>query len=93
MRTAELLIPHSSPRSPRRQEPHWDDRIVARLLAPRIDPALANVTLPWSPATHAARAMLRAVLREGGGPCYARSHPAALTVRLQQVSRCLRLAY
>ena len=38
-------------------------------------------------------AMLRAVLGDGGGPCYVRSHPAALTVRLQEVSRCLRVAY
>ena len=33
MRTAELPIQHSSPPSPRRQEPHWENRIVARLLA------------------------------------------------------------
>jgi len=38
-------------------------------------------------------AILRAVLSDGGGPCYVRSHPAALTVRLQEVSRCLRVAY
>jgi len=38
-------------------------------------------------------AMLRAILSDGGGPCYVRSHPAALTVRLQAVSRCLRVAY
>ena len=38
-------------------------------------------------------AMLRAVLADGGGPCYVRSHPAALTVRLQELSRCLRVAY
>ena len=38
-------------------------------------------------------AMLRAVLSEGGGPCYVRTHPAALTVRLQEVSRCLRVAF
>jgi hypothetical protein len=160
MRTAELPIPHSSPRSPRRQEPPWDDRIVARLLAPWLDRDLAEATLFRSPVTHAARAVqltssrrpslarsldalveradqaapssmsaalrpcreqvrdalpeikaisarlrtaepvdargvaiLRAVLGDGGGPCYARSHPAALTVRLQEVSRCLRVAY
>jgi hypothetical protein len=160
MRTAQLPIPHSSPPSPRRQEPHWEDRIVARLLAPWSDRDLANVALSWSPVTHAramqlttsrsrhslarslellveraeqappscmsaaippcreqvrdalpeiraisawlrtaepadARgvAILRAVLGDGGGPCYARSHPAALTVRLREVSRCLRVAY
>jgi hypothetical protein len=38
-------------------------------------------------------AMLRAVLADGGGPCYVRSHPAALIVRLQELSRCLRVAY
>jgi hypothetical protein len=37
-------------------------------------------------------AMLRAVLTDGGGPCYVRSHPAALTMRLQEVSRWLRVA-
>jgi len=161
MRTAELLIQHLSPRTPRRQEPHWDDRIVARLLAPRIDRDLAQGTLSRSTVTHAARAvqltdgrgrrslarslqllveraertapsgmsaaiapcreqvrnalpeiraisawlrtaepvdargvaMLRAVLADGGGPCYVRSHPAALTARLQEVSRCLHVAY
>jgi len=161
MRTAELFIPHWSPRSPRRHEPHWDDRIVARLLAPRIDRDLAEGTPSWSTVTHAARAaqltsgrsrhslarslellaeraeqaapscmsaaiapcraqvrdalpeiraisaclrtaepvdargvaMLRALLVDGGGPCYVRSHAAALTVRLQEVLRCLRVAY
>ena len=160
MRTAELLIQHSSPRSIRRRETHYD-RIVARLLAPRIDRDLAQGTPSRSTVTHAARAMqltsnrsrhslarslellveraeqrapscmsaavapcreqvrnalpeiraisawlrtaepidargvamLRAVLGDGGGPCYVRSHPAALTGRLQEVSRCLRVAY
>jgi hypothetical protein len=55
MRTAELLFPHSSPRSPRRQEPHWENRIVARLLAPSIDRDLAEATLSWSPG-HPCRA-------------------------------------
>jgi hypothetical protein len=35
-------------------------------------------------------AMLRALLGDGGGPCYVRSHAAALTKRLREVSRCLR---
>ena len=38
-------------------------------------------------------AMLRAVLGDGGGPCYVRSHPASLTVRLREVSRWLRVSY
>ena len=38
-------------------------------------------------------AMLRAILADGDGPGYVRSQPAALTVRLQEVSRCLRVAY
>jgi hypothetical protein len=38
-------------------------------------------------------AMLRALLSDGGGPCYVRTHPAALIVRLQEVSRCLRVSY
>ena len=37
-------------------------------------------------------AMLRALLGDGGGPCYVRSQPAALTQALQEVSRCLRAA-
>ena len=161
MRTAELPIPHSSPPSIRRREPHCDDRIVCRLLAPHIDPDLAHGTPSRSPVTDAARAvqltssrsrhslarslellveraeqrapsstnaavapcreqvrnalpeiraisarlrtaepvdargvaMLRAILADGGGPCYVRSHPASLTVRLQEVSRCLRVSY
>ena len=107
MKTAELLIPQSSSPSPRRQEPHWDNRIAARLLALRIDRDLAEVTPSASPVTRAARgrlrtaepvdargvAMLRAILADGGGPCYVRSHSATLTVRLKEVSRCLRVAY
>ena len=37
-------------------------------------------------------AMLRALLGDGGGPCFVRSHPTALTKRLREVSRCLRVA-
>ena len=37
-------------------------------------------------------AMLRAVLSDGGGPCYVRSDPAALSEALQEVSRWLRVA-
>jgi hypothetical protein len=161
MKTAELLIPQSSSPSPRRQEPHWDNRIAARLLALRIDRDLAEVTSSASPVTRAALAMqltssrsrhslarsldllveraeqrgpswmsaavapcheqvrnalpeiraisgrlrtaepvdargvtmMRAILADGGGPCYVRSHSATLTVRLKAVSRCLRVAY
>jgi len=161
MRTAELIVPPRSPRSPRHRGPHRHDRIVARLLAAWIDRDLARETVSLSTVTHAARAgqwtsgrsrrslarsldllveraeraapshisaailpcreqvrdalpeimaisarlrtaepvdargiaMLRAVLGDGGGPCYVRSHPGALTGRLQEVSRCLRVAY
>ena len=37
-------------------------------------------------------AMLRALLADGGGPCFVPSHPTALTKRLREVSRCLRVA-
>ena len=161
MRTAELPIPHRVPRSTRRHKPLWENRIVARALAPRIDRELARGTPSWSTVVYATRAvhltgtrsrcslarslellvehaeqparllrsaaipvcreqvrdalaeimassallrsgqpvdargvaMLRAVLTDGGGPCYVRSHPAALSGALQQVSRCLRVAY
>jgi hypothetical protein len=36
-------------------------------------------------------AMLRAILTDGGGPCYIRSHPAALSEELREVSRWLRV--
>ena len=34
-------------------------------------------------------ALLRALVTDGGGPCYARRHPAALTEALQEIERWL----
>ena len=159
MKTADVVIPHRLPRSTRRHKTHWGTRIVARILAPRIDRDLARGAPSWSTVAHAPRAvrltgsrcslarslellvehagqparlrrtvailvcreqvrdalveimaisallrsgqpvdargvaMLRGVLTDGSGPCYVRSHPAALSGALQEVSRCLRVAY
>ena len=57
MRTAELPIPHRVPRSTRRHKPLWENRIVARALAPRIDRELARGTPSWSTVVYATRAV------------------------------------
>ena len=157
MRGAQVLVPARSARSPRCPKRRWEDRAVARVLAPRLDRELARGIPPWSSGAHAARAVqltgdrtrramarsverliedvekprsrfmsavvspcadqvrhampliltlasrlrsaepvnargvaqLSRLLSDGGGPCYVRVHPEALTLALQQVSRWL----
>ena len=157
MRAADVLMSPWWSRPTRHRRPHWDDHIVGRLLAPCIDPELAEGTSSRSTVAHAARAaqligrrsrhslarslellvegaeqpelsgrrraippcleqvrdalpeirmicawlrsaepidargvaMLHALLDDNEGPCYARSHTAALTEALQEVLRWL----
>jgi hypothetical protein len=50
-------MPQWFARPPGPRRPHWNDRIVARLLAPWIDRELADGTTTWSTVAHAARAV------------------------------------
>jgi hypothetical protein len=57
MRSAALITPHRFSRPTSGRRPHWDDRIVARLLASWIDRDLAAGAASWSTVAHAARAV------------------------------------
>lgn len=57
MRDAQVLMPRWFSRPTRDRRPHWDDRIVARLLAAWIDRELAEGATTWSTVAHAARAV------------------------------------
>ena len=157
MRGAQVLVSARSAGSDRRHRRRWEDRLVARVLARRLDRELAGGIAPWSSGAHAARAVqltsdrsrralarslerliedvekprsrfmsaaiapcaaqvrqamplilalasrlcsaqpvnargiaqLSRLLADGGGRCYVRLHPEALTLALQQVSQWL----
>jgi hypothetical protein len=66
MRHAQALTPQRFSRSTRGHRPHWDDRIVARLLAPWIDRELAEGRTSWPTVAHAARALQLTSTRRRG---------------------------
>jgi hypothetical protein len=57
MMRAHVLLPARSARSPRRHKRTWEARVLARVLAPRLDRELAQGIAPWSSGAHAARAV------------------------------------
>jgi hypothetical protein len=57
MRGPHVLVPPRTAGSPRRHKRGCEDRVVARVLAPRLDRELAGGIAPWSSSAHAARAV------------------------------------
>jgi hypothetical protein len=58
-----VLVPVRSAGSPPHHKRGWEDRVVARVLASRLDRELARGIAPWSSGAHAARALKLTGLR------------------------------
>jgi hypothetical protein len=89
-RSLELLVERTRPGYTSAEIPPRREQL--RYAVPEII-AISHRLRTAEPVDARGVAMLCAVLTDDGGPCYSRSHPAALTVRLQEVSRCLRVAH